>query len=64
MPHGVPSLCAQCTFLSRWERQRRYNEGQKFLVKPCLKLAYFKQKEKRPHGTGLYGRSSICTQRV
>ena len=21
VPHGTPSLCAQCTFLNRWERQ-------------------------------------------
>nr|DAQ97276.1 MAG TPA: hypothetical protein [Caudoviricetes sp.] len=29
MPHGAPSLCAQCTFLNRRERQRTTNEGQK-----------------------------------
>nr|DAI82363.1 MAG TPA: hypothetical protein [Caudoviricetes sp.] len=29
MPHGTPSLCAQCTAPGENERQRRYNEGQR-----------------------------------
>nr|DAI21942.1 MAG TPA: hypothetical protein [Caudoviricetes sp.]DAQ47463.1 MAG TPA: hypothetical protein [Caudoviricetes sp.] len=31
-------MCSQCTASEKSEGQRTHNEGQKILLKPCLKL--------------------------